>query len=154
MPGAPRQPPSELLAAYTLEGRVDVEYFYLDESNESHGTSYAYSQHDMREEMAHARQTYEAVRSIPVTAPLPALGSSSFAKNAWFVRALEAMAIVGLRIINFGSIDPYAECLCLAAGAAHVTTVDYNRISFDHPSITTMTVDELDDAPSKTLQFD
>lgn len=34
------------------------------------------------------------------------------------------------------------EAICLAAGAKHVTTVEYNQLTFDHEQLTTITAAE------------
>jgi hypothetical protein len=39
----------------------------------------------------------------------------------------------------FGSTHPWYECLLLALGASHVTTVEYNKLTYSHPLITTTT---------------
>jgi hypothetical protein len=36
-------------------------------------------------------------------------------------------------------MDPYHESLLLALGAQHVTTVEYNKLTYDHDQITTVT---------------
>ena len=111
-----------------------------------------YSADDITAELAHARSPSMFQRhSID---ELPPVGSSPRANHAWLLRAIEALAPKGQRVLIFGSIDPRVECLCLAAGAAHVTTVDYNQLSFDHPSLSTITVTELAALPPAALRFD
>ena len=36
-------------------------------------------------------------------------------------------------------MSPYHEALLLAFGARHVTTVEYNKLTYDHDKITTVT---------------
>ncbi|KAL1524458.1 hypothetical protein AB1Y20_019352 [Prymnesium parvum] len=148
----PRQPPLHLVEAYTLNGTVPLEDFFVDDSGEGAGTFYSYDASAIEEELAQAKSLYRSAQPVP--SHLPPLGSSRFAKTQWLVRALAAMSLTASRVVVFGSIDPFEECLCLAAGAAHVTTVDYNRLSFEHPSLSTMTLDELSGSPPGSLQFD
>ena len=108
----------------------------------------------MLNELKQARDSFAKARQRPPSAALPPLGSSSFANHLWLLKALEVLALVGQRVIVFGSIDPRAECLCLAAGAAQVTTVDFNRLHFAHPLLSTITVSELSAAPKDSLGFD
>lgn len=55
------------------------------------------------------------------------------------VRALRLLDVKDKHVVVFGSMDPWYESLVLAAGAADVVTVEYNRLSYDHPRITTVT---------------
>jgi hypothetical protein len=45
----------------------------------------------------------------------------------------------GKRVLVVGSEIPWVEALCIAEGAAHVTTLEYGEIHSGHPSISTMT---------------
>eukprot|EP00929_Paragymnodinium_shiwhaense_P040099 TRINITY_DN20962_c0_g1_i1.p1 TRINITY_DN20962_c0_g1~~TRINITY_DN20962_c0_g1_i1.p1 ORF type:complete len:222 (-),score=17.89 TRINITY_DN20962_c0_g1_i1:665-1330(-) len=54
--------------------------------------------------------------------------------------------VVGLHVGVFGSIEPTAEAFLLAAGAARVTTIEYNNLSYEHPSLSQLRVDALGDA--------
>ena len=40
--------------------------------------------------------------------------------------------------VVFGSTSPWYEALLLALGAGHVTTVEYNNLTYSHPDITTL----------------
>jgi hypothetical protein len=54
-------------------------------------------------------------------------------------------------------MEPWFEAVCLAAGAEHVTTIEYNKLTYDHPQITTMTVDEVEtqiEKDPKAMKFD
>jgi hypothetical protein len=68
-------------------------------------------------------------------------------KHEWPYVALLSLkdSITHKHVINFGAMDPWAEAACLALGSASVTTVDYNRLTFDHPQLSTLTVDALHD---------
>lgn len=45
----------------------------------------------------------------------------------------------GAHVLVVGSENPWVEAICLAAGAAKVTTLEYGRIKSLHPQIATMT---------------
>ena len=47
----------------------------------------------------------------------------------------------------FGSTHPWYECLLLALGASHVTTVEYNKLTYSHPLLSTTTPSFLDTHP-------
>ena len=58
------------------------------------------------------------------------------------MQALLAMNMTRKRVLVFGSTSPKYEALCLALGAAHVTTVEYNQLTYEHDRITTLTAAE------------
>jgi hypothetical protein len=56
----------------------------------------------------------------------------------WVVEALQAYPVAGQQVAVFGSMEPWYESLLLAAGAAAVTTIEYNLLTYGHPKITTV----------------
>src|SRR4029077_20610598 len=66
-------------------------------------------------------------------------------------QALEKFPIRELRVAVIGSTTPWYEAICLEFGAGHVTTIDYDQIVSESPSIRTLTVSEYDPNP---LEFD
>ena len=72
-------------------------------------------------------------------------GAGGRKNERWVVDALKAhkAAVKGASVLIYGSMEPWYEAMMLAAGAASVTTVEYNQLTYDHPSITTVTPPEL-----------
>lgn len=44
--------------------------------------------------------------------------------------------------VIFGSTSPWYESLMLALGAKHITVIEYNKLTYSHPAITTLRVTE------------
>ena len=44
----------------------------------------------------------------------------------------------------FGSTSPWYEAMLLALGVHHVTTVEYNTLTYNHPNISTLLLSNLD----------
>mmetsp|Transcript_21109 Transcript_21109/g.49404 ORF Transcript_21109/g.49404 Transcript_21109/m.49404 type:complete len:376 (-) Transcript_21109:253-1380(-) len=55
---------------------------------------------------------------------------------------MERMAVAGKSVLVVGSERPWLECCALAAGASHVTVLEYGRIRSEHPQISTLTPEE------------
>ena len=55
------------------------------------------------------------------------------------LEGLRRAALSGKSVLVIGSENPWVEAACLAEGAAHVTTLEYGKISTDHPKLTTFT---------------
>lgn len=47
----------------------------------------------------------------------------------------------------FGSTHPWYEAILLAMGAAHVTVVEYNRLTYAHPNLSTILLSKLPQEP-------
>lgn len=59
------------------------------------------------------------------------------------IGSLRAFSVRGLRGAVIGSEHPWVEAILLAEGAAHVTTIEFGRITTDHPDISTLTIPDL-----------
>lgn len=66
--------------------------------------------------------------------------------DTYLYQALKKFKIKGQQVAIFGSTKPWYEAFCLEYGG-HPTTVEYNRVTTDHPDLVTMTVAELDQSP-------
>lgn len=142
----PSQMPEELRDAYTLGGRVPVARMFVDDTNGGKGSHYRYPRADIdhmltaaRRELATARRLWSGGTDEDMP---PALQRR---QRSWVAAALARHGpalLAGKRVAVYGSMEPWYECLALAAGAAHVTTIEYNRLTYDHPNITTLTVSQ------------
>ena len=61
--------------------------------------------------------------------------------DVWMWEAIEKYPVMGLDVVNMGSLTPWYESNCIYFGA-RPTTIDYNRIVSRTDRIQTMTVDE------------
>ena len=144
--GVVKQMPAELADLYTMGGRVPVARFLVDDTGGGEGTHYKYPAADIEHMVGAARREIGAARARAAAGRPPPRGRA--AQRAWWPQALaeHASLLDGARVVVFGSMEPWFECLCLAAGAAHVTTVEYNRLTYEHERISTLTVAELEAA--------
>ncbi len=53
---------------------------------------------------------------------------------------------VGRRVLIIGSTLPWYEAICVDAGAAECWTLEYNRLSWDHPQLHTVQVADFEDS--------
>ena len=125
----PRDPPETLIDAYTLHGRVPLERFFVDDSGAGTGTHYSYAHDEINEYIEAAHRMLRGRQS----ARLPST-------RLWLIEAISSvLAVSSARGLVFGSAEPWVEALLLAAGAANVTTIDYNPLTFEHPDLRTVT---------------
>ena len=119
---SPRTPPPSLLPHYTLNGAIPMETFYVNE--EYQDDSHYHYERD------------EIVGLLDLHNRLGRLAFRSKSKD-WLADAIKSDLPTGARAVVFGSVEPWVEVLLLAAGAANVTTVEYNRLTYDHPQLFT-----------------
>ena len=139
---APRDPPAALLAAYTLQHQVPLERFYVDDASSMAGTTTRFS----RDELASC--VHSAERALRDGGEQHSTGRGARRRPApgGVARHLVRQALApggaaaaeGLEVIVFGATDPWLECLCLAAGAKSVTTVEYQRLEYEHAQLRTL----------------
>lgn len=128
-----RQMPEHLRAAYTMNSRIPVGTWYIDESRRDGNLHYSRDLIERLIQMARSRQSCN-------------YGDT----DQWLYQLLERFSIEGQRVLIMGSQVPFYEAVCIAYGA-HPTTVELQKITSDDPRIETMTLDELS---ATQMQFD
>jgi hypothetical protein len=143
----PKEIPADLLDEFTLGGKVPRARFFVDDTNDGKGTHYKYPRSDIDYMVSQAEAQLERVGAIE--------DESRLHKSFWLLRAFAKNPIRDMDVVVFGSMEPWFESVCVAAGAKSVTTIEYNKLTYDHPKIKTLTVAEADAAmESGGMQFD
>jgi hypothetical protein len=129
----PRAMPAELKDSYTMGGRIELGDFFVDDTIGGKGSHYKYPRRDIDYMITAARRT------------LASGGRGGRKNEGWVVEALAGQleAVRGANCLVFGSMEPWYEAMLLAAGAGSVTTVEYNRLTYDHPNISVALPSEL-----------
>jgi len=119
----PLRPPARLLSRFTLNGSVAFSVDYRDESVPSAYVPYSRQQIEefVQEALSVACKYYVWT-------------------DAYLHDALQSIGgLKGKRVVVVGSLTPWYESVALAAGADSVTTIEYNKLHYDHPRIATVT---------------
>ncbi len=150
----PQAAPARLIPYYTRCGTIPLldrsgGSMWVDDSNAGAGTHYRYPRADMDEMVAAAKKRLDRYRQSRT-------GSSHKSAEDWLIESLFLYPVRGLRALVYGSMEPGLECLLIASGAESVTTVEYNRLTYDHPRVQTLTPEQLHAATtaSPDLMFD
>ncbi|KAJ0392712.1 hypothetical protein P43SY_009387 [Pythium insidiosum] len=134
----PTNMPADLCSAYTMDGRIPVRKRYFDDQTDLDRTYEARSR-DFIDDLvtrAKARETLYYGEA-----------------DEYLFAALDEYPIRGKHVLIVGSTFPWYESVCIAMEAASCTTIDYNKLRYDHPKIATFTLAEFQTlAPRK--QFD
>ena len=148
MAAAPRDPPPALVAAYTLQHQVPLERFYVDDASSMAGTTTRFSREEIagyvlsaeRDLRDHQRGGVELLQLVADTAARRRSAHGGVARHlvTHALAADGAAAADGLDVLVFGAVEPWLECLCLAAGAKSVTTVEYQRLEYEHKQLRTL----------------
>ena len=105
--------PDNLLEAYTLNGSVNLEHMFVDDSVDG-GTHYQYPGPDI---LAFVKSSQAILASPSTLARSSRVGRA----RSWIVQALQLLpTLSGIQACVFGSQEPWAEALLVAAGVAQV----------------------------------
>jgi len=126
-PPPPKEIPPELMDRFTLGGRVEIEYNYIDATYPGNWPL-IYTDYEIDTYLARiARREWFIYGQTDV----------------WMWEAIEKYPIRGLDVVNMGSLTPWYEANCLHHGASS-TTIDYNPIISLSNRIKTMTIAQWD----------
>lgn len=116
------QMPKHLEKAYTMGGVIPVQMWYMNEAAPI-GVTEHWSKESIEERMKQPNTcgTYE----VPICQET--------------VEKFGSQYIKGKRGVVLGSQSPWLEAALLAAGASHMTTIEYAPKSTDHPQMTILT---------------
>ncbi|XP_062514936.1 uncharacterized protein LOC134190498 [Corticium candelabrum] len=152
----PHSPPTNILQSLTINNFVPLEFYYVDDTNKGKGTHYKYS----RDDIEHFIHQADNRKSIIYNTLQQVDGDVNqawkhYTKSVdWLMMALHTYPIRGSEVVVFGSTEPWIEAIALAFGASHVTTVEYNRLTYDHPHITTTTPNTFYQNHYENLHYD
>jgi hypothetical protein len=93
-----RQPPDSLLAAFTLNHTVPLEFYYVDDSNKGNGTHYKYSQSDINQLIREAESFIQQALSVNPPSPPSTISSTTWRTHTtdiWLVHALQQHSVAG-----------------------------------------------------------
>lgn len=119
------EPPAELRHAFTMGGAVPLATMYVDDSGAGRGTHYMATQKEVDELV----QQFSELRSGTM------VQSQARQRWRWLFDALAEHPVDGQEVAVFGSMEPTVEAVLLAHGASSVTTIEYNRLTFEHPQL-------------------
>jgi hypothetical protein len=130
----PVSAPANLRNAYTMDGRIPVQTWYFNNTR--------YSGHDALESVWDSATLDAAITAANLQAMarhvMPSYGLNSAAYVAHALAKYRS-AVEGKVGVVWGSERPWAEVLLARAGAAHITTFEYGRITSMHPRFATST---------------
>jgi len=127
----PRSMPDELYDEYTLGGRM------------SNSTKYYTNRYSGGDAM-HSRWSRRGIDEWVAKALNASLsGNYGRAYAGLLMGAIRRADVRDKRVLVIGSESPWVEAVCLAAGAAHVTTLEYGRIVSEHPNVSALLPSEM-----------
>lgn len=118
------------LTAYIIDGTIPLDYFYVDDTMGGEGTHFRYTQQQIDQMEAAAKKHFnkiaDAAEYFDSKGVAPELMLLKLRKDDWLHYAMLNYTgdIIGKRVVVVGSVTPWVETLCLAVGAASVTTVE------------------------------
>ncbi len=126
----PRQIPENLYSQFTLNGKIPVQQWFIDNTCPDHSTRF------------YSRNTIDSYIERVKNKEANYYGNT----DLWLYQAFQAYPIQGKTVAIVGSLEPWYESVVLAFGGKPIT-IEYNRIITDDPRLTLMTVDEYENNP-------
>lgn len=153
----PKSPPEELVADYTFNHSVPLEFFYVDDTKKGDPTHFVFSKEEIDSYIAGAERIIRRFQllqakalNVPSDVVLPWVAASAvlqqLPKSQWVQFGLFSCRdyIKGKKIGVIGSMEPWVESFLIALGAKEVATIEYNRLTYAHPQIRTFSQSEFD----------
>ena len=142
----PKEIPLDLRDRYTVNGTVGIESFYVDDTNAGKETHFVFSEKSMNSYVKGIRKSFLKVMLMDTRAKLE--GSEldtmhdtwNVQKADWIFFAMYkySSSFKDKSVVVFGSSEPTYEAAALSLEAEHVTTVEYNNLTYAHPNVTTI----------------
>ncbi len=134
MPAIDKIPP-ELLNAYTLNGQIPLDDWYID-GTQAPSSERVFTITELNELMEKAKK-----REVNY------YGDT----DNYLYAALDAFPVKGLDCAIMGTQIPWYESICITFGANSCTCIEYWKTRSEHPAIKAITPDDYDKNP---VQFD
>lgn len=144
----PKQPPDLLLNGFTADGQIPIEYFYVDDSARGNGTHFSFSSRGMESLIAGAGKVFDRIENSLIYLTDQGLADAEailmlllhIPKENWIHLAMKRYIthVNNSKACVFGSMEPWVEAAAIYAGASLVYTLEYNNLTYSHPSIVTI----------------
>jgi hypothetical protein len=130
----PTEIPADLVAAFTMDGRIPIEQSWFDETRSS-TYPLIYTDEEVDAYLDKVKRREWSIYGMT---------------DHWLWDSFEKHPIRGKSVAVMGSLTPWYESSCLAFGGSP-TTIEYNKILVRTARLKALTVDEFERAP---VQFD
>lgn len=135
--------PGQLLDDFTLGGRIPVESFYVDDTNAGEETHFVFPEKSIASYLKGVKKSFLNIHMIytrfnATYGPEAAMMMQPKADWIYFALHKYMTTIRNSSVAVFGSAEPYVEVSCIEVGAKHVTTIEYNNLTYMHEKITTL----------------
>jgi hypothetical protein len=144
----PKTPPENLIQDYTINQSIPLELYYVDDTFGGNGTHFRFLIKEIDSYIKGARKIvakFEGFHGQFETEERISIETSSnliklLPKHQWIQYALfvNHELVRNKKICVFGSMEPWIEAFLLALDARSVLTIEYNQLTYEHPSIETI----------------
>lgn len=151
----PTTPPEDLISGYSAEGKIPIEYFYVDDTMAGSSTHYKYVKTEID---AYVKGSYVMMKKFDqfnarvLSNPPSDMESNidivSFAsksikylpKQQWVQYSLYMMRdlLENKKAAVYGSMEPWLESFLIGLNVSVVYTIEYNNLTYEHPIVTTV----------------
>lgn len=144
----PKEPPPSMMASYTRNDTIPMEFFFVDDTDEGKGSHYKFPSETVGRYIAGVNATFskltlmvERVENLGIPQNLYL---SKFPKEQWLYVSLIlkefnfAEKVKDGKALVIGSTEPWIESLAVLLGASAVYTQEYNNLTYTHEKMVTV----------------
>jgi hypothetical protein len=130
--------PEEHLNEYTMNGQSRIYMSYYDDVSDQASKTYP----------IYTREEIDKFINKASNRDVHYYGYT----DTFLYASLDAYPVIGKSVLIIGSNTPWYESICIAAGAKHCVTLEYNELRYQHPNIHTFTVANWEMGISQNIQ--
>ena len=139
----PEHPPPELESEFLMGGRVPLDRFFVDDTYGGEGSHYKFPRAQVDRMVEQASVQLRPLESLSPSALRSAAAkwppTSQYKRQVVYAAlVLHRDLVAGQACAVIGSMEPWVEAALLSLGASTVVTIEYNRLTYDHPQLTTI----------------
>lgn len=138
---------------FTEQGRIPLEYFYVDDTDQGGKTHYKFSNNTLIQYVQDAKKVLRKYTNKDKKKKQNMHNQNEDRVYAAMAKYKESFK--DKRVAVLGSQEPWIEAIALACQASEVVTIDYNYLTYNHERIQTISGDDFDTFyPSSVDSFD
>eukprot|EP00602_Paraphysomonas_sp_CaronLab_P011170 CAMPEP_0185039728 /NCGR_PEP_ID=MMETSP1103-20130426/36906_1 /TAXON_ID=36769 /ORGANISM="Paraphysomonas bandaiensis, Strain Caron Lab Isolate" /LENGTH=229 /DNA_ID=CAMNT_0027578741 /DNA_START=7 /DNA_END=693 /DNA_ORIENTATION=- len=123
-----------------MNDSIPIEYFYVDDTVDGQGSHYIYNSQQIKKMITSAGKFFDKlgtiVEDMKAKSLPPSMILGKLKKEDWLYYALlnYTKELSKSQVVVTGSTNPWVESIALALGASHVTTLEYNKLTYGDSS--------------------
>lgn len=163
---------NNLILNYTLNNKIPLEYYYINDTLEGNSTHYIYTTKQINSMIISTNKYYNKIKLL-YTIYLENNNNNhenneNNNKDELFIKQLKKEDLIYFSLIKYvnyinnskigiiGSTSPWIECLLLSLNAQEITTIEYNKLTYGNQNetkIRTISYEQFDEFYNNSVGY-